>query len=285
MRLIDNIEQMKGVSSEARLSQNRVGLVPTMGYLHEGHLSLVRTARAKCDLLVVSVFVNPTQFGEGEDFESYPRDMNHDVQLLEREGTDVVFVPSAEEMYPEGHFTYVDVLSLTSIMCGRKRPGHFRGVTTVLAKLFNIVRPDFAVFGEKDYQQAVVIKRMTRDLNMDVDIIVCPTVREGDGLAMSSRNAYLSKKEREDAAVLYQSLEEARKIVASGGIPVSEVRDTVRKMIEEKDTATVEYVSVVHPETLEELDKVDAEAVVAVAVAFGKARLIDNIRVGRKEPN
>lgn len=285
MRLVENISEMKELSVEARSSNKTVGFVPTMGYLHEGHLSLARIAREKCELLVVSIFVNPAQFGEGEDCDSYPRDADLDMQLLDKEDVDLVFLPGVDEMYPEDYSTSVEVEGLTSVLCGLSRPGHFRGVTTVVAKLLNIVRPHFAVFGQKDYQQAIVIKRMVRDLSIDTDIVMGSTVREEDGLAMSSRNLYLNEKERKDASILYESLLKGRKMVASGIADASEVRFAVTKMIEEKHTARVDYVSVVHPEKLEELQIIEDEAVIAVAARFGKARLIDNIRVFRKERN
>jgi len=285
MRLVQDISEMKELALKARSSNKTVGFVPTMGYLHEGHLSLVRIAREKCGLLVVSIFVNPTQFVEGEDYDSYPRDMDLDMRLLDEESVDIAFLPGSEEMYPEDHSTSVEVEGLTSVLCGVSRPGHFRGVTTVVAKLFNIVKPHLAVFGEKDYQQAVVIKRMVRDLNMDTDIVMGPTVREEDGLALSSRNLYLNEEERNDASVLYESLLEGRRMVASGAADASEVKSVVTKMIEGKDTARLDYVSVVHPEKLVELQRIEDEAVIAVAATFGKARLIDNIRVFRKERN
>ena len=285
MRLVENISEMKELSLKALSSNRTVGFVPTMGYLHEGHLSLVRIAREKCELLVASIFVNPTQFVEGEDYDSYPRDMELDMQLLDKEGVDLVFLPRIEEMYPEDYSTFVEVEDLTSVLCGASRPGHFRGVTTVVVKLLNIVRPHFAVFGDKDYQQAIVVRRMVRDLNIDTDIVMGPTVREEDGLAMSSRNLYLNDKERSDATILYRSLLKGKKMVASGTADASEVKLAVRKMIEEKDTARVDYVSVVHPERLKELQRIDDEAVIVVAARFGKARLIDNIRVSRKERN
>lgn len=285
MRLVQDISEMKELAMKARFSNRTVGFVPTMGYLHEGHLSLVRIAREKCELLVVSIFVNPTQFVGGEDYDSYPRDMDLDMRLLDKESVDIVFLPRVEEMYPEDYSTFVEVEGLTAVLCGVARPGHFRGVTTVMAKLLNTVKPHFAVFGEKDCQQSVVIKRMVRDLNIDTDIVMGPTVREEDGLAMSSRNLYLNEKERNDASILYEALLEGRRMVASGAANASVVKSAVTKMIEEKDTARLDYVSVVHPEKLIELQRIEDEAVIAVAARFGKARLIDNIRVFRKERN
>jgi pantoate--beta-alanine ligase len=282
MELIDTVADMQDTSMNARSSGRTVGLVPTMGCLHEGHLSLVRLAKEKAGLLVVSIFVNPKQFGEGEDYQSYPRDAERDVQLLESEGVDIVFSPSPEEMYPGDYSTYVEVEGLTSVLCGQNRPGHFRGVTTVVAKLFNSVKPHFAVFGEKDYQQAVVIRKMVCDLNMDVSIVLGPIVRDTDGVALSSRNTYLTSAERRDAQVIYRSLVEARQMVDGGSTDAWEVANRVRDAIGEKETAVVEYVRVVHPETLAELSVIEGEAVIAVAARFGGARLIDNIRVGER---
>jgi pantoate--beta-alanine ligase len=279
MRIVHTIPEMKELSLAAKSSGKTVGFVPTMGYFHEGHLSLVRIARKRAGFVAVSIFVNPTQFGKGEDYTSYPSDLDRDIKLLEKEGVDAVFTPETGEMYPAGYDTFVEVEKLAALMCGASRPGHFRGVTTVVLKLFNIVKPDFAVFGEKDYQQVAVIKRMVSDLAIDTEIIVGPTVREKDGLAMSSRNIYLAKKEREDAAILRASLLEGRKMVSSGVSDALQIRSAVRRMIETKNTAVVDYVSVVHPESLDELVTIEDEAIIAVAVKFGKARLIDNIRV------
>ena len=285
MDIVDSIARMQEMSRDARLSRRKVGLVPTMGFLHRGHLSLVRLARGDAGMLVVSIFVNPKQFCEGEDYESYPRDVGKDMASLASEGVDVVFAPRVDEMYPAGYSTYVEVESLTSGLCGGARPGHFRGVTTVVAKLFNSVRPDFAVFGEKDFQQAAVIGRMVRDLDMGVRIVLGPTVRESDGLAMSSRNTYLTKQERMDAPVIYAALVEARRMVNEGATDAASVTDRVRRMICEKKTPSVEYVEAVHPETLAKLDTIEGEAVIAVAATFGRARLIDNIRVGERSKN
>ena len=282
MELIQDIAEMQKITIGARIRGKSVGLVPTMGYLHKGHLSLVRLARREADFLVVSIFVNPTQFVEGEDYESYPRDAERDTRLLDREGVDAVFSPAVEEMYPRDYSTYVEVEDLTSVLCGRSRPGHFRGVTTVVAKLFNAVRPHFAVFGEKDFQQAIVIRRMVRDLNMGVRIVLGPIVRDEDGLALSSRNTYLTGAEREEARVIYRSLLEARRMVREGNTDAGEVTSAVRDMINAKRAGAVEYVKAVHPETLTELSVIDREAVIAVAARFGRARLIDNIRVGER---
>jgi pantoate--beta-alanine ligase len=257
-----------------------VGFVPTMGYLHEGHLSLVRQARAENPSVVASIFVNPTQFGPKEDFARYPRDPERDLALLEKEGTDIVFMPSAEEMYPPGFNSWVDVGGLTEKLEGAARPGHFRGVATVVAKLFNIVRPDRAYFGQKDAQQLLVIKKMAKDLDMGIEIIAAPTVREPDGLAMSSRNTYLSAEERKQAAVLYQSLKLAQKLYAGGEKDAGAIKEQMTALIGKQPLADIEYISIADSETLDELDKIRSTALVSMAVRFGKTRLIDNVVVG-----
>ncbi len=255
-----------------------VGFVPTMGYLHEGHLSLIRIARARCDLLVVSIFVNPTQFGPNEDYNDYPRDLERDKALCEKEGVDVLFVPKVEEMYPEGFCTYVEVTGrMTEVLCGKYRPGHFRGVTTVVTKLFNIVMPHFAVFGQKDGQQLAVIKRMVRDLNLPVEIIAAPTVREQDGLAMSSRNEYLTPEERKVAPALYKSLLMAKKLIEQGERRSANIISAMRKYIEGAGPFRVQYIDIVDADTMEPLDEVRGKVMIALAAFLGKARLIDNI--------
>jgi pantoate--beta-alanine ligase len=255
-----------------------VGLVPTMGYLHEGHLSLARRARADNDHVVASIFVNPTQFGPTEDYQRYPRDPDRDLRLLEAEGTDVVFMPSAEEMYPAGYDTWVEVgPSLTERLEGAARPGHLRGVTTVVAKLFEIVRPQRAYFGQKDAQQLAVVRRMAADLNMDVEVVGLPTVREPDGLAMSSRNAYLSPAEREAAVVLWRSLCRARELFEGGERSAEAIRQAVRRVLAEEPLAEIEYVSVADAATLRELEAIAGPALVSLAVRFGRTRLIDNV--------
>jgi pantoate--beta-alanine ligase len=254
-----------------------VGLVPTMGYLHEGHLSLVRQARAENRSLVVTIFVNPTQFGPREDFKSYPRDTGRDLALLEKEKTDVVFIPSSEEMYPPGFASWVEVAGVTERLEGACRPGHFRGVTTVCAKLFNIIQPDIAYFGQKDAQQAIVIKKMVADLNMNLKIVTLPTVREPDGLAMSSRNTYLSPEERKAALVLYRALELARKLWSAGETHADRIRREMLALIKKEPRAKIDYVSLADPETLAELDEVRAPALASLAVKIGTTRLIDNV--------
>ena len=254
-----------------------VGFVPTMGYLHEGHLALVRRARAESSTVVVSIFVNPTQFGPGEDLATYPRDLDRDLKLLEQAGTDIVFVPSGEEMYPRGFSTWVDVEKVTERLEGASRSGHFRGVATVVAKLFNIVQPTRAYFGQKDAQQAVVIKKMIAELNMNLEIVVVPTARESDGLAMSSRNSYLNPEERQSATVLFGALSLARQLWQFGEKDASKIKYEMESLIRKEPLARIDYVSIADADTLEELDMIDRPALVSLAVRIGKTRLIDNI--------
>ena len=257
-----------------------VGFVPTMGYFHEGHLSLVRQARKENPTVVVSIFVNPTQFGSGEDFQDYPRDLNRDLELLEGEKTDIVFVPSEGEMYPRDFNSWVDVEKVTERLEGASRPGHFRGVATICAKLFNIIQPTRAYFGQKDAQQAVVIKKMVVDLNMNLEIIVVPTVREINGLAMSSRNTYLNPEERQAATVLFKALSLARELWHGGEKDADKIRHQMTSLIHKKPLAKIDYVSIADADTLEELKKIDRPAIVFLAVRIGKTRLIDNVILG-----
>lgn len=254
-----------------------VGFVPTMGYLHEGHLSLARQARKECASVVASIFVNPTQFGPQEDLAAYPRDLPRDLHLLEKEGVDLVWTPSIEVMYPPGFQTWITVEELTSQLEGIQRPGHFRGVTTVVAKLFNAIAPQKAYFGQKDAQQAAVIRRMVQDLNMPVQIVVCPIVREADGLAMSSRNVYLSAAERQAAPVLYRALQAARNAYEGGERSAEKLRQVMQAVLAETKLARPQYISCADPETLQELDWVGEGALLSMAVYFGKTRLIDNV--------
>ncbi len=279
MVTVEGIAQMSMLSQKARKEGRFIALVPTMGFLHEGHLSLIRRASQVGDLVVVSIFVNPSQFGPGEDYEAYPQDLDQDKRLAEVNGTNILFSPSAEEMYPQGYSTWVDVEELTEVLCGRFRTGHFRGVTTVVIKLFHITRPHYAVFGQKDYQQAQVIKRMVKDLNFDLKVLVEPTVREPDGLAMSSRNLYLSSQERKDAAVLYRSLLKAEELVQGGERDAGKVKGLIREMIAGKKRAKIDYVSIVDGESLRPLSKLKGKVLIALAVKIGKARLIDNILI------
>jgi len=277
MKVLSTIAEFKESRQKIK---NSVGLVPTMGYLHEGHLTLVRRAREKNRTVVVSIFVNPTQFGPREDFVQYPRDPERDLALLEKEKVDLVFMPSVEEMYPEGFCSWVEVEKVTDKLEGAVRPGHFRGVTTVVAKLFNIVQPTRAYFGQKDAQQAVVIKRMVADLNMNLDIIVVPTEREPDGLAMSSRNTYLSPEERQAALVLWKSLNLAQQLWSQGERKAERVRQQMTVLIQKEPLAKIDYVSIAEPETLEEIVEIDRAALVSLAVRIGRTRLIDNITLG-----
>lgn len=277
MRTIAAVDKMKTAAEEISSQRLTIGLVPTMGYLHEGHLSLVRESLKSADTTVVSVFVNPLQFGPQEDFRRYPRDPERDAGLLEREGVDVLFQPADLEMYPEGFRTKVEVKELQDRLCGRSRPGHFRGVATVVLKLFNIVRPDLAFFGQKDAQQAIILRRMAEDLNFGVKIQVLPIVRESDGLAMSSRNAYLNADERRAARVLFRSLEEARRMWAGGQKASGPIREQMLRLIGKEPLAKVDYVEIVDPKTLEPVDKLEGDGLVAVAAFVGRTRLIDNV--------
>ncbi len=277
MKVIKIISEMK---SFRKALPEPVGLVPTMGYLHEGHISLVRQAKKDNASVVVSVFVNPTQFCPGEDFETYPRDLEGDVELLEEEGVDAVFAPEADEMYPANFSSRVEVTGITQKLEGNCRPGHFRGVTTVVNKLFNIVRPDRAYFGQKDAQQAAVIKKMVADLNMNLEVITCPIVREMDGLALSSRNIYLDPRERQASTVLYRSLMLAQGLYAQGERDAEIIRKEIVRLIKTEELARIDYVSIADPATLDELDEITGKALVSMAVKFGKTRLIDNVMLG-----
>jgi pantoate--beta-alanine ligase len=272
---------MRNWSLAARAAGKRVGFVPTMGYLHEGHMSLVRLAREHSDRVAVSIFVNPIQFGPGEDFSRYPRDFARDEALCEREGVAAVFYPEPDEMYAADHSVTIDENKLTRGLCGRSRPGHFRGVLTVVGKLFNIVLPDVAVFGQKDAQQVSVIQRMVTDLNFPVEIIVGPILREPDGLAMSSRNKYLSAAERLDALCLSQSLKLAESLYRDGVRSVRAIRDAISDRISTVPTATVEYIELVDAATLDPVEEVRGPVLVALAVRVGRTRLIDNTVLGR----
>lgn len=262
------------------LLDGRLGLVPTMGYLHEGHLSLVRRAREECDRVAASIFVNPTQFGPTEDLSKYPRDLDRDLSLLDAAGVDLVWTPDNETIYPPDFSTWVEVEGLTKPLEGAARPGHFRGVTTVVAKLFNAVQPQAAYFGQKDAQQAAVVRKMTRDLNFPVEIVVCPTVRETDGLAMSSRNSYLSPEERKSAVVLFRALTAAREAFERGERDAESLRKVMSATLASEPRARTQYVSCADYDTLEELGTVTGKALLSMAVFIGKTRLIDNFVVG-----
>lgn len=278
MRVLDTVDAM---AEACRSAQRPLGLVPTMGYLHQGHLALVRRARGENAALAASIFVNPTQFGPGEDLPTYPRDMDRDLALLKKEGADLVFAPSVGEMYPQGMDTWVEAQGLSQRLEGEYRPGHFRGVATVVAKLLNIIRPDRAYFGQKDGQQTAVVKRLVKDLNMGVDVVVVPTVREADGLAMSSRNVYLSEEERRAASVLYHALRGAKRLWEGGQHDGEMLRGAVRRVLEKEPlVGKIDYVSVADLATLEELDTATIPAMVSVAAWLGKTRLIDNVLLG-----
>ena len=277
MKVVEKIADLK--RSRPKLAEP-VGFVPTMGYFHEGHLALVRQARAENPSVVVSIFVNPTQFGPQEDFNRYPRDPQRDLALLEKEGTDVVFMPSVAEMYPPQFSSWVEAGKVAERLEGASRPGHFRGVTTVVAKLFNLVQPNRAYFGQKDAQQLVVIKKMVADLDMNVEIVAVPTMREPDGLAMSSRNTYLNPEERKAALVLYQALTLAQKLWSQGEKDAQTIRQQMTTLIQKQPLAKIDYISIADAETLDELDKVKSPALVSLAVRIGKTRLIDNVVLG-----
>lgn len=277
MRVLTTIDEMHAACREVRRAGRRLGLVPTMGALHAGHLSLVRAARAQCDVVVVSIFVNPLQFGPKEDFSRYPRDPERDRELLNHERVDLVFAPSPEEMYESDRSTYVTVEGISERLCGRSRPGHFRGVTTVVAKLFQIVQPDVAFFGQKDAAQAAIIRRMVRDLNFDIQLVVAPIVREPDGLAMSSRNAYLTPEQRKQAVVLYRALMRVQTLADRGERRAAELIRAGEEVIGEEPGARLEYLEVVNPDTLEPVADISGGALVAVAAVIGSTRLIDNV--------
>lgn len=281
--IIETIQELRKVLNGHRAAGKSIGLVPTMGFLHEGHLSLIRQARAENDVVVVSDFVNPTQFAPNEDFDSYPRDIARDEELAMGAGADIIFHPSVAEMYPNGSSTFVEVEGgITKVLCGASRPSHFRGVTTVVAMLFNIVKADKAYFGQKDAQQAAVLIKMVRDMHMDIELIVCPIVREEDGLAMSSRNTYLSGEQREQAVVLNQALKLGKVAFENGESSVDKLIEVITNKINEMPLADIDYVSVYDFPTLEVISNVDKMVLAAVAVRFGKTRLIDNIILERK---
>lgn len=277
MRICKTVDEMRAAARESRRHERRLGFVPTMGALHEGHLSLVRAARAKCDVVAVSIFVNPLQFGPSEDLAKYPRTFERDRELLEKEGVDILFAPAPEEMYPAGAVTYVTVEGLSEKLCGRSRPGHFRGVTTVVAKLFHIVEPDLAFFGQKDVAQATIIRRMVRDLNLPVEIVVCPIVREPDGLAMSSRNAYLSPQKRKAALVLHRALTEVKSRFDQGERNAFTLTEAGKRVLAHEPGVRLDYFEIVDPTTLDPVQELTRSALVAVAAYVGNTRLIDNI--------
>ncbi len=281
MKILKTLDEMKAWSRKVREDGQTLGLVPTMGYLHAGHLSLARKSISACDRTVVSIFVNPKQFGPHEDLDTYPRDLEADRRELEPLGVDALFLPTADDMSPEGFQTYVHVEEITDKLCGKSRRELFRGVTTLVLKLFNIIQPHSAFFGEKDRQQLEVIRKMVDDLNLDIEIVGLPIIREPDGLAMSSRNQYLGKAERKTAQSLHQALQQAQQLVAQGESSVATIRSRMRNIIEQEGQAQVDYISVCDPERFEELEEIQGKAMIALAVHVGKARLIDNCLIER----
>lgn len=276
MRIIESIAEMQQAAEGWRCDGKRIGLVPTMGYLHEGHLELMRSLRPQCDILVISIFVNPAQFAPNEDFERYPRDLERDIRLASAVGVDIGFMPQVAEIYPEGYQTYVTVTEVAAPLCGRSRPIFFRGVATVVAKLFHMVKPHVAVFGEKDFQQLVTVRRMVQDLNMEIEIIGYPTVREADGLAMSSRNAYLTPEQRPKAVRLNQSLKRAQALVQGGEQAGEVILNKVREVLDEDNDVRIDYAELCDPATLQPVTRVEGPILLALAVHVGVARLIDN---------
>ncbi|MCD6188300.1 MAG: pantoate--beta-alanine ligase [Desulfuromusa sp.] len=276
MDIIRSVTEMRKRVVSAQAAGQTISFVPTMGFLHQGHLSLLEEGRRRGDLLVLSIFINPTQFGPGEDLDDYPRDLEQDSQLAQQAGVDIIFVPEAKAMYPPGYATYVDVEGISETLCGTSRPGHFRGVCTIVSKLFNIIQPQVAIFGNKDFQQLAVIKRMTLDMNLPVEILGLPIFREADGLAMSSRNVYLSPDQRRQALVLSQSLATAKELVAAGELDCATIIVQLKKYIDQQPDVRIDYVQICHQLTLEDQNRVDADSVLLLAVFIGKTRLIDN---------
>ncbi len=279
MQIVETIKEVRTQVKEWRKQGYSIGFVPTMGYLHEGHGSLIKQARENCDKVVVSIFVNPMQFGVNEDLDSYPRDLEADAKLCDSLGADLIFHPEVEEMYDSGFCSFVDMNGLTKELCGKSRPIHFRGVCTVVSKLFNIVTPDKAFFGQKDAQQLAVIRRMVKDLNMDIEIVGCPIIREDDGLAKSSRNTYLNAKERQAALILSKTIRLGEKLVAEGERDSAKLIEAMKSNIETEPMAKIDYVDVVSMDTIEKIDKLQGNVLVAMAVYIGKTRLIDNFIV------
>jgi pantoate--beta-alanine ligase len=276
MLIANTIKEVREVTSSWRKQELSIGLVPTMGFIHDGHKSLMERARIENEKVVVSIFVNPLQFGPAEDYEKYPRDLEHDKKVCKEAGIDLIFVPTVSEMYPSRNFAYVDIEELGNGLCGAKRPGHFRGVCTVVSKLFNIVLPDRAYFGEKDAQQLAIIKRMVKDLNFDIDIVACPTVREPDGLAMSSRNSYLSSEERKAALTISKSLKLAKAALSGNEKNADSIKKIVCDELSRERLIRIDYVDIVNPDTLEPITQIDGPVLVAVAAFVGRTRLIDN---------
>ncbi len=285
MQVIKAIQAMKERSSQARREGEVIVFVPTMGFFHEGHLSLMREGRKLGDLLVVSLFVNPSQFGPNEDFKNYPRDFERDRKMAEGAGTDILFAPETGEMYPPGHQTFVRVEKVTQNLCGRSRPTHFQGVTTVVTMLFEMVMPHVAIFGEKDYQQLVTIKQMVRDLHMNVEVVGMPTVREADGWAMSSRNANLLPKERNAALSLYRSLQKANELLQKGERNADQILQDMKRILQSEPLVNIDYAQICDARTLEDADRIEGDVVVALAAYLGKTRLIDNVVFRNPSPS
>ena len=277
MEIIKTKDEMQKRSEELRSEGKHIGFVPTMGFLHNGHLSLLHMAIEKTDIVAASIFVNPEQFGPGEDFEKYPRDSERDHKLLEDMKCDILFSPSANEMYPPGYQSYVHVERLSEVLCGRFRPGHFRGVTTIVLKLFHIVKPKIAFFGQKDAQQAIIIQKMVRDLDLDIEVLIAPTVRELDGLAISSRNVFLSSDERKDAVVIYESLQNAKTMILEGERDSERVKHTMMEMILGNGGKKIDYIEIVKMDSLHPVNSIQGEVLIVLAVWIGNTRLIDNL--------
>jgi pantoate--beta-alanine ligase len=283
MKIANTIELIRDLIHAARKAGKTIGFVPTMGALHIGHISLMEAARKECDFVVVSIFVNPTQFGPNEDFNKYPRPIEKDLEICKKAGVDVVFNPEVGQMYPSKNLTWVNIEKITDNLCGRSRPGHFRGVATVCTKLFNIVAPDMAFFGQKDAQQVAVIQRMVSDLNMPLQIVVCPTVRESDGLAVSSRNQYLSRQDRPDASYVYKSLCKCRELFDAGITETDKIINEMKKVLQQKTSIEIDYINIVDAMTLEDINRITGKTLVAVAVKLSSTRLIDNIIIDTRQ--
>jgi pantoate--beta-alanine ligase len=279
MEIFHDMQKLRQLLDTKRLERKNIGFVPTMGYLHQGHLSLIKSSAKENDITVLSIYVNPTQFGPNEDLDNYPRDLENDTKIAKEAGADIIFIPNNEMMYIDNHVTYVNVHELTDNLCGLSRPTHFQGVTTIVTKLFNIVQPKRAYFGQKDAQQAIIIKRMVKDLNIPVDIVVCPIIREHDGLAMSSRNTYLNQQERSEATILNESLQKAKMLIESGERNSIVIKNTIQSMINSKPSANIDYISIVSQETLKDIVTIKDSILIAIAVKIGKTRLIDNIQM------
>jgi len=283
MRIIRSLKEMIGFSKNKRLKAKTIGFVPTMGALHQGHLSLIRRARQENDIVVVSIFVNPTQFGPREDFKKYPRNLKQDSSLCRKDGVDIIFYPDRKAMYPADYRTFVSVEGLGDVLCGGTRPGHFKGVATAVTKLFNIVNPDIAYFGQKDAQQAIIIQRMVNDLNMPFKIKVMRTIREKDGLAASSRNIYLNEKERKTATALYEALKKARDLISKGSQNAQGIIRQIKSIIKERGIARIDYISIVDLDNLEPIKKINSNCLIALAAWVGGTRLIDNITIRKRK--